>query len=842
MKKFLYAFLALILVLFIIIYSLLFTGFGNNIIANIAQNKVKQDYGLDLNITRFTLRPSSLDLEAVLNDTIKLEAGGILNLFKLAFELDYKLGLNKNYVQKLGLNLKKNIHFAGKIKGNINDFIANGNGILFGSNVTLDSRIYDLKPIDLKLDAQKIKLEEILNFLNQAPYFKGEINLISKISAKDLKPDGNAIIKLDIRDINYAKIEKDFGLKLPLNSDLNAEILALIKNNQILSTSKIQNSYLSLSSQKTLYDMTQNEIKSDFKLKIPLLSKMESLTKTQLNGSLDLVGDLIFSQNTLQNLNAEINGLGGEAKANIQNEKVKIQLNGVKLEKILALAGYGSLANGNLNARLMSEGLDFKNFNTEATINNAMINPKEIKKITHLDFPNANFTLKMQAKSNNGKINYNGVLASTLLNIKQLSGSYDLNNAELKLDTQAFIENLSQFSTLAGQKLQGSVDLKSKAHIIGSKIQNLDIDANLAGGKIIANSKDEKLDLKIENLDLQKAFLIVGLPRYASGNLNGEVKFSNLDLKKLNGNVNLDAKGVLNASVLSQILGKKFPANTNYNLKTKALLKDSVADFDGSLYSSLGNLKNIKGNFDPNRFILNSNFTLALNDFSKLGFLIDRKLSGKADFEGKISFNEKANFFITSDNLFEGKLKATLENDILKASLDGVNLSSLAKGINIIDLYEGKAKADINYNLLTQNGTAELDMNEGRLKKNAITNAIKLLTFKDITDDVFHSAKAEAKIRKELVDFSLNMQANNAHIIINKAKLNTNNQLLNVPFDAKLDRVNFKGVIEGTSENPKVKLNADSIKNTLQNIFGKEGKNPEEKAGKKLDKLFKKIF
>lgn len=839
MKKIIYAFLALILVLFFAIYGLLFTSLGNAAIVNIAQNKVKQDFGLDLNITRLSLRPSSLDLQAILNNALKLELDGNLSLFGLGFDLEYKLEANKNHTQNAGLNLK-DLHFAGKIQGSINDFIANGKGLLFDSNIILDSRIYKLRPLDLQLDAQKLNLEKILIFLHQDPYFKGQIDLVAKISNKDLKPDGNAIIKLDINDINHAQIQKKIKVNLPKNSDLNSKILATIKDNRIFITSQTQNSYLNLTSQKTLYDLTQDSLQTDFNLKILDLSQLESLTQTKLNGALDLSGDLLFARSVLRDLDAKISGLGGEASIRVKEGKLHLLLDAVRLEKILALAGYGSLASGNLNANLTSEALDLKNFNAEAKIDNAVIDPQEIKKITHLSFPNASLSLQAQADSNNGKISYNALLNSTLLEVKKLSGSYDSNNAELKLVAMASIDDLSQFSTLAGQRLQGSMLLNSKIHLIGSQIQNLDIDANLADGKITARSGGKDLDVSVENLDIQKALLIAGLPQYAGGVLNGKARLSSLDLKKLSGDVNLNAKGVLNASALSQILDKKFPENAHFDLKAKAFLKDSVADFEASLHSTLGNLKSLKGSFNPNPLTLNSNFTLALNDFSKLGFLVERKLSGKADFEGMLSFDKKPKALITSENLFEGKLRASLENDALKASLKGVDLSSLARGVDVIDLYEGRADADIDYNLLSQSGTAGLNMSEGKLKQNPITNAIKLLTFKDITDNVFHSAKAQATMRKELVDFSLNMQAQNAHISIHQARINTDNQHIKIPFEAQFNQANFKGIIEGTSEDPKVKLSTESFKNTLKNILNDTVKKPTEDG--KLDKLLDKIF
>lgn len=843
MKKILYALLALFLALFVAIYGLAFSSFGNRLVANFAQTKAKELSGLDLNISHFSLSPSYLELEANLNQIAQLKIEGNLSLLSLGFELDYALSLNKNLAKTLNLNLKENLDLNGDIIGSIKDFNAKGRGEVFGSKLNFDTRIYHFSPIALNLDAKNLKIEELLSFLNQAPYASGELNALAQITAKDLKPDGNAIIQLDMNSVNYKQIAKDFGLNLPSNSNLKSEILASIKENQIYATSQTQNGYLSLTSQKTLYNLANNTLNTDFKLQIPDLAKLESLTKTKLQGSLNLNGNLSFVNNTLNNFDAKLDGLGGEFNANLKNNHLTVLLNAVRLEKILALAGYGALANGSLNANLNSKGLDFKNFDLKASIDNGKIEPKELKKLTNLEFPQTNFKLNATANAQNGKIDYNALLASTLLNIKKLNGSYDLNNAELTLNTEAFIEDLSKFNNMAGQKLQGELTLNAKTQIKGSNIQNLDANVNLAGGTIKANSNGQNLNLDINKLDLAKLFIIVGQPNYANGTLNAKGVLTSFDLKKLNGNVNLNAKGVLNHTTLSKLLEVKFPNDANYDLNAKANINNSLVNFDTNLNSNLANVPSLKGSFDLNNMALNSTFKLNLSDFSKLGFLVDRKLSGKADFDGHFNFDKKGiDALITSANLFEAKLNAALKNNQFQATLNQLNLSSLAKGIDIIDLYQGRANANVNYNLLNQKGDIKLDINEGHLKENAITKALQILTLKDVTKEVFNTAHANAHINKEHIDFNLNMQAPNSHIIIEKGNLNSKSGALNIPFDAKIDRANFKGFITGTSQNPKIKLDAGSVIKSLGKVLGHEVTKPAQKATKGLDKLFNKLL
>ncbi|ECL1093002.1 hypothetical protein FPN63_01640 [Campylobacter jejuni] len=846
MKKIFYGVIAFVVVLLIAIYAILFTSFGNNIVANIAQKKIKESAGLDVNITHFNLRFSSLELRANIANMADFNLKGALSPFKLGFDFDYLISLNQNYAKNLGLNLNQNLSFGGKIQGKASDFTLDGKGYLLGSNVLLNARMYNYSPIALNLDAQNLKIEEILHLLSYPSYAKGFLNAQAKISAQDLKPDGNIIIKLDTSYINYEAIKKDFSLDLPLNSNPKAEILANVKEDKIYAVSKIYNDYLNLQTQKTLYDISKNALSTDFNLSIPSLAKLEKLTKTRLNGSLGVIGQTSVVNNALSSLNAQVIGLGGEVKASLKNNKIFADINEASLEKLLALAGYGALVSGNLNAKLLNADLDFSNFDLEAKINNAKINTNELKKIAKIELPNTIFSLDTKANAKNSNISYNALLASNLLNIKKLQGTYNLKNSELNTDLNAFIDDLSQFSAIAGQKLQGKADLTAKAHIIGTQIQNLNANANLADGVIKVDSNGKKLDLNIDKLDLSKLFVIAGMPNYASGIVNAKVNLDNIDFNNLNGKANLEAKGILNATTLSNILNKNFPNNTSYDLNTKINFKNNIAQFDSVLNSSLADLTKLQGSFDIGKMLLNSDFSLKINDFSKLGFLLDRKLKGRAEFNGKVGFDKNLNFVVNSPNLFEGKLQSTLKDNLLLADLNGVDLSSLAQGLDFMDVYQGKADVKANYNLLSEEGEVNLDMKEGKLKPNLITNALKILTLKDITNDVYRTANAKALIKKENIKLDLNMQADRSYILVQSGALNSKSGALNLPFDIKLDRANFKGSITGTTENPKVNLNAGSVLNSIKNVVGSgvsDGiKSTGDKVDKAVNKLLNKIF
>ncbi|KAA6225450.1 hypothetical protein FMM58_00145 [Campylobacter sp. LR291e] len=841
MKKILYALLALFIVLLIALYTILFTTFGNNIIANIAQDKAKMA-GLDLNISEFKLRTSSLSLNAKLANLLDINLNGDISIFSLKFNLSYLLSFDKDNAKNLGLNLDKNIDFNGSIVGKLSDFNVDGEGLLIGSNTKLDTRIYKYSPIALKIDANNLKIEKLLSLLSKPNYANGVLDINANIVANNLQPDGSAVIKLNTTSINYVKIKEDFNITLPKNSNPKAEINANIKDNKINILSKIYNDYLNFQTQNTDYDLANSTLNSDFSLQIPNLAKLESLTKTKLNGNLNINGDLSLQNNTLTNLNVNINGLGRKAEASLKDSILNVLLEQISLDKLLGIIGYGNLATGVLNANLQSIGLDFQNFNAKADVKNGKLNSNGLKEFIGLEFPSMSFNLDANAKANKGLIDYEAVISSNLLNIKEFKGSYDLNSMVLKFNTQANIDDLSKINN----NIKGALSLNANGDIANNEIKSLNAKAVIADGVLNINSNGKTLDLEASKLDITKILSIIGMPTYASGSLNAKANLTSLDFNNLNGNADIKANGLLNASVLSKLLDKKFPSNTNYDLNAKITLKNSLANFESVLNTDLAKMSNLNGSFDLNKMLLNSTYKLNISDLSKLGFLLDRKLSGKLDLNGKLNFNKSLDLTAMSDNFYQGKLDSNLKNNIINAKLENVDFSSLAKGFDFTDIYESKANANATYNLNTQKGEVSLNLNNGKLKKSTITNALNIIISKDITTDVYHTANANANINKSNISFNLNMKADRSDIVINSGKINTDSGSLNIPFSAKIDRADFNGSITGTTQNPKISLDTSSIAKTITNVITDSTKSNtkelKEEIGKSVDKLLKKLF
>lgn len=771
MKKILYAVVALILVLLVAVYVVLFTSFGNKIVAGIIEDKAKQA-GLELNVSKFVLRFSSLDIEVDVANMLNAKVEGNLSLFKLGFDIDYLLALNKDYVQSLNVNLNQNLSFGGKVAGKASDFKADGKGYLFGSNVTLDARVVDYAPLELKLSANGIKLEELLDLVSQPRYVLGVLNVNADISTKDLKPDGKALINLYTSSINYKLLQKDFNLSLPNKSEITADVSAYVNGNDVALSSEVKNSYLSLQTQNTKYDLNDGILSSDFLFKIPDLSKLKSLIGTNIKGALNLDGNASLAGANLNELNAKLVG----------------------------------------------------------------------SNVSALNLPNINLTFNAKAQGENDKINFDALLNSNLLKITQLNGFYKMSNSEASVQTAMSIDDLSKFSSLAGTAIKGSVQANLNAHTVGSEIKNLKADANVAGGLINANSDGKSFDFSIKDLDVAKLLVLAAQPAYANGAINAKAHLSNLDMQNLNGDFEATAGGVLNQSTLSKLLEKKFPANSKYDFKLTGDIKSSVANFTANANTDFVKLSSLKGKFDIKNTTLQSTFIIDAFDFSKLNWLAERKLSGKAVFNGSANFDKSGlNAKITSDDIFKGKLDATLANNVLDANLNQVDFSTLMKGVDLPDYYDVKATVKANYNLNTSIGEANANLNNGKLKNVGVIKTLGTLTKTDFTKDSFTDGNLNAKLNPNAITLNLSLKSPRISITVDKGLVNTQSSTLNIPFNVGVDKSNFKGSITGKTESPSVKLDVANAIMSHPKVQEQTQK-LQEKGQKELNKLLDKLF
>lgn len=814
--KYLGIFLILIVA---VLYGLLFTGFGNNLVKPYIEKTVKDKSGFDLELTKFDLNFKSLDISAIVNGEINADVKGKYSLFSQSFDLDYNVDIQN--LNSFKVNLDEPMGLNGQIRGKMKDFSANGVGKILDSDVRFLATLKDFKPFDVDLDAKGLNVQKAMKLANQPAFLIGKINAVANIQngfgEANITSNNLAINKDGLKDKNIT-IPNDIAL------DLNSDIT--LKDNIITASSNLNSKLANIEAKETKFNLDNKNLESDFSLDILDLANLEPFTKQKLNGNLKVDGFTKVVDNKPEFVKFNLVGFGGEVDANLQDKILDAKINSIKIAELMGVASMPKAVSGVINGEIkINDVYDFNNIQGSAILNviDGKINPVELKKMTNLDFPqNNNFEIASKTLIENGIVNSVSNLASNLFKIDNLKAIYNLKEKDLKADFKASVDDLSKLKEFTKQTLKGNLKASGDVSMKNNALKGLNLNVNTLGGEIKASSNGSNLNADVNNLKLNDIFALIGQNPLASGDLKAKINLSSIDIKNLNGTANINlSNSILNDKELSKMLNKEFPKNIKLNANSDINIANSIANFNAVINSDLANLKKLNGSFDINKNSLNANYEAFVNDLSKLAFISGKKMIGSVSLNGEIKKDAKNLVATANSDLFDGKFKANLTNENLKATFDKFKIEKLTHMLDFGEFYEGIGDLVFNYNTLAQKGDFNVNINEGRLTPSKLTTAISIATQKDITKEIFNNSYVKGVINQGLVEFKSQMKAPKMDLNVTKGTLDTKTSKINIPVLMNIEKTDIAADVTGTTKDPKVNVSSKYLEQKLEKVLDK---------------------
>ena len=578
MKKLLYSILALVLVLFIGIYCVLFTGFGNNFVKNIAEKKLNENSNIAIKIEEFELGISKINLKVLVNAMLEAKVNGDFSL--LSRSLDVKYELNGKNLELLKITDPLNI--AGNIKGSFSDFNIDGKGVIFTSPLTLDANVKDYFPTKLNLDANNLDVEK-LSKIAGVDYASGFINLNANVNEFDKdKLDAKALVSIYSELKLKPSITKDFGIDISRFGKVIIDSKNTYKANEITPNLQIKSNILNLTSNFEPINLTNQVVKGQV---ITNLSELAFINPT-LNSNLKITSDILYKDkvaninsvlsgknintkltkvtinqenttiNTDLRANAELVRLqGGElinlvanaklGKSGLENADIKglllgansnitlgkndlnASIKGLKSLALLGLLNQDKMldADINIDAKLS----DLKNLvgNANLEINGKTV-PSYFKKAYDLDVNskvNANANIKLSGAEN---ITLDAKLITDLVDSFNANGTYKKGVVNANYNASA---NLANFNKMLNKNMSGNVAVQGD--LVFDKILNLTLNSNeFFGGKLNAKLNGDKFNANLSNVALENLAKSFDLLDVYKANVNGNLDY---DLKQASG-------------------------------------------------------------------------------------------------------------------------------------------------------------------------------------------------------------------------------------------------------------------------------------------------------------------
>ena len=609
MKKILLLLLSLIILCLGAIYGILFTNYGNNLIASYIENKVNEGQeNVKLKVNDFKLSFKTINFDAKINDDSIINITGDFDIFKQNVDLKYDIKINdlktlKNLTKQ---DLKGPFSTNGVFKGDKHEAVVQGTSDIALSKTKYYVNLVDFEAKNIHIDLQGAKIEELLNLLDKPIYAKGDLNISADIKNIDISNlDGAITANISKGKINNEVVNKEFSQTLQTAINFDGDINASLLGKIVEVKSELVTSLADIFINKTIIDLEKNKTTSDYKIDVKNLNKLEGIIGKKINGEFITTGNIV-SENSITLVDGTSNILESDASynfkikdSNVQNINFKIE--NAKLEKLFHMLNEPVYAKGNLliqgdikNAKLDKlDGLIISKV-SQAKIVNEVVNTvfkHEIKDVINVDLQVDTSLVPNQAVSK-------ALVKSNIMNLSVDNGIFDFKEASFNSDYLLKIPSLDKLKDFTKTKVRGALDIKGE---LQNKNNSLMINGNskILGGDLNFNLKNDDFSANMNNISTKELTHMFYQPEIFDSKGDFKIDY-NLLVKKgtLNGKL-------LNGHFLANDFSNLINQLSKFDL-TKEVYQtvDINSDINQSVLTSSINMKSINTQIDVNNSVL----------------------------------------------------------------------------------------------------------------------------------------------------------------------------------------------------------------------------------------------
>lgn len=451
--------------------------------------------------------------------------------------------------QKLNGSVK--IALNTQIKNNKMQFLdAQINGL--GGNIMA-------KLVNGELNAQikDIKLAEALSLASLPPLAKSQINGFAKITGLNnpQNANGNASLKFSKGELDYKQMNKILNSDLKSNiiftGDTKISVLSGVLNLDAL----LDSPALKMAKLSAKYELNTASGDADFNANIPNLGLIfGSKAKT----SAYIKANANFKNNAIAKANIDINGLGGNINATLNNQALQANINNIQAGNVFAIIAQDELFSGSLNANINLSSLDITKLNGQGQIslNNAIFNAPNLSKMLDVKFPqNSKFNLNAKVSFKDSLAKFNALFNSDLAKLDELNGTYDIKQNALNADFKASVANLANLAFLSGASINAPLNANGKVSMVNGAL-NAKINSDIFGSQTSANYANDTLNASMQKVKIENILSALGYEKFYLGLANTNFKYN---LKNAVGEFDADVlEGKLAQNGLTQLINAVF--------------------------------------------------------------------------------------------------------------------------------------------------------------------------------------------------------------------------------------------------------------------------------------------
>lgn len=632
MKKIFISLVVFMIILFALSFSLLFTKFGNNLIATYIENKVNStETNLKFKVNNFVLTFENIIFDAMINDNSTINISGDLSIFKKKVDLKYDIKVNDLSIFKELLEQELNGVFStnGIFKGDEKEALIQGFSNLASSSTIYSLNLVDFKINDLFVEIKDAKIDELFVFFNKPKFAMGNLNINANIKNIDIKNfDGIFNINITKGILNNETINKEFKQTIQSLINFNTNINASFFGNKAEIKSYLNSSLGDIFLEKTLIDFEKNKTTSDYKVEFKNLNKIESLIGKKLNADFFTTGNILH-ENGLTNFKGYSNIFESITNYDLVIKEwlfntLSFKIENARLEKLFHFLNEPVYATGDLYFQGDLKAVNnLKENDLTGVIISKINNGKLINEVVNAVYKqnlseDINFNLLTTSSFFDNKITTKGEILSDITNINFEKAVFDLKDKILKSDYILKIPSLLLMKDFTRVKLRGNIDIVGELENTPSSFL-INGNSSILGGEFSFISKNNDLVANFNNINIRDFLYMIHQKEIFDSKANVNIIY-NYALKKgdIKGNlfdghflandfsflfsklskVDLTKEIYKNVDILASFDEKELISSFNLQSEnTQIDVKDSFINFDNNTMNTNIDIKIAEHNF-----------------------------------------------------------------------------------------------------------------------------------------------------------------------------------------------------------------------------------------------------
>ena len=173
--KYLGWFFGVVMTVFVAVYTLVFTQFGNDLLKPTIESKIKEQTKLDSKLKTFTLDMSSFEVLLELNANNAILLKGNYSPFSQTFDVEYRVKLEELRTLKplTQAQLQSSFHTDGRVVGDMKFIKVDGKSDVASSATDYHVELTDFNPTSIIAKIDSADLKALLHMVNQKAYASG---------------------------------------------------------------------------------------------------------------------------------------------------------------------------------------------------------------------------------------------------------------------------------------------------------------------------------------------------------------------------------------------------------------------------------------------------------------------------------------------------------------------------------------------------------------------------------------------------------------------------------------------------------------------------------------------